>query len=173
MKSMGVFLPALDFSPGGGWLPGVSGLGMNTISMLWEADRKALQDTKVISPLYFNAFTLKKVIYLNPSLGLHLSFAKAEVEPPCFAATEPPVKRAQHFVTGFDIRKESRMTLQGEIFNILHISGRHRGLCESHDNWGKCNCGHQLILTGLQPCRSTSIPPGHTTHAQKGAFLWP
>lgn len=53
---LGVFLPALDFSPGGGWLPGME---MNTISMLEEADRKALQDTKVISPLYFQCLYSK------------------------------------------------------------------------------------------------------------------
>lgn len=42
LKSLGVFLPTLDFSSGGGWLSGVSGVEMNTISLLEEADRKAL-----------------------------------------------------------------------------------------------------------------------------------
>lgn len=56
LKSLGVFLPALDFSPGGAWL---SRVGMNTISMLEEADRKALQDTKVISPLPFQCLYSK------------------------------------------------------------------------------------------------------------------
>lgn len=139
LKPMRVFLPTLDFSPAGGWLPGVE---MNTISMLKEATERLSRTPKLFHLFIFRAFTLKLVVsYLNPSLGLHHPFAKAEVETPCIAATR---KTCPALPGRLWHQKRSRMTLQEGFLRVKFLTFcRHKGLCDSHDSCGKCSCGHQ------------------------------